>query len=193
MFNLIDINELSNNTLFDNIRLSDKLNKETVVNTIFEECGEFEPISFDVDVYKKNIKTFFMRHYEQFDRMVKALIIEYEPLENYDKRSEITTDYKHDGVTNDNGTVNETVTTDVSAFDSNTFQPSSKDTSANSTQNSKHDDVKDTTKVIERTHGNIGVTTSTQMLENEFNIRMKLDIYKSITDLFCKELMIPVW
>ena len=39
-------------------------------------------------------------------------------------------------------------------------------------------------------HGNIGVTTSQQMLASELQIRPKLNIYDLITDMFYKEFML---
>ena len=41
-------------------------------------------------------------------------------------------------------------------------------------------------------YGNIGVTTSQQMLESELELR-KWNIYEHITDLFIKDLLIPVY
>lgn len=44
-----------------------------------------------------------------------------------------------------------------------------------------------------RTHGNIGVTTSQQMLESEYTLRVKLDLIKTISDLFISDFCIMVY
>ena len=50
----------------------------------------------------------------------------------------------------------------------------------------------DTTSINSRTHGNIGVTTSQQMLQSELDIA-KWNIYEQITDLFISEFCIMVY
>ena len=44
-----------------------------------------------------------------------------------------------------------------------------------------------------RIHGNIGVTTSQQMLESEMQLRLKWNLIEQITDLFLQEFVIPVY
>ena len=43
-----------------------------------------------------------------------------------------------------------------------------------------------------RTHGNIGVTTSQQMLQSELDVQA-WNVYQHITDIFCKEMLITVF
>lgn len=44
-----------------------------------------------------------------------------------------------------------------------------------------------------RVHGNIGVTTSQQMLESEMVLRLKWNLYDQITDLFLTEFVLPIY
>lgn len=44
-----------------------------------------------------------------------------------------------------------------------------------------------------RVHGNIGVTTSQQMLESEMVLRLKWNLYNQITDLFLTEFVLPIY
>ena len=44
-----------------------------------------------------------------------------------------------------------------------------------------------------RVHGNIGVTTSQQMLESEMVLRLKWNLYEQITDLFLSEFVLPIY
>ena len=44
-----------------------------------------------------------------------------------------------------------------------------------------------------RVHGNIGVTTSQQMIESEMSLRAKYDIYKIISREFEREFLVQVY
>ena len=103
-------------------------------------------------------------------------MLTYEPIENYDKRSEITTA--------STGTLTSDTTNYVSAYDSSAFQNNLKD--------DRKDATTDNTKTIERTHGNIGVTTSQQMLQSEVDLWKAFNIYKLISEKFMFELMITL-
>lgn len=105
---------------------------------------------------------------------------------------------------------------EVSAFDASTYQPSGKNTTSNDgtdTMNNTGTDTVDYSGTIKddygegtsgsetensknthsgRIHGNIGVTTSQQMLQSELDLQ-KWNIYEHITDLFLEELTIMVY
>ena len=109
---------------------------------------------------------------------------------------------------------NNTTTNSVSAYDStnlvnesqsvdggNSSSSSNGSTTSSSTSNNNvrsdgivttndSDTYRDTK--TGRAHGNIGVTTSQQMLESELNIA-KWNVYKHITDLFMQEFCIMVY
>ena len=44
-----------------------------------------------------------------------------------------------------------------------------------------------------RVHGNIGVTTSQQMIESELSLRAKYDIYKIIAREFEREFLVQIY
>lgn len=98
----------------------------------------------------------------------------------------------------------------VSAFDSDSYQPhdknetdydslrnstSSGDTSENSSLNgnTKSKGTEDeASKHIGRVHGNVGVTTSQQMLTSELQLA-EWNLYEHITDIFLSEYVIPIY
>lgn len=84
------LNQEKNTSLFENIKLpvSDLLEKETLVNTIILECGEFETLYADAEFMKFATENFFSKHYRTFEKWVEALAIKYAPLENYDRIEE---------------------------------------------------------------------------------------------------------
>lgn len=286
-------------SLFDDIRLPDGVDKQTLVNTILVESGELEVMYTDGDFLKVAITTWFERKYAMLDRWIKAINIEYKPLENYN-RTERWTD-KSDGTTSNNGTKNsktnnsgtdtlegttsnngsrnsktnnsgsdtgtdtnnETIDntssdsttvgaqtssdeTKVSAFNTNEYSPSQKDESSigertdttsgtgkttasstftknneyanestvvdttedNGTVNNTNTHVSEST-IVDTTsdngtssntsehsgemYGNIGVTTSQQMLEAEMTLWGKIDIYRDTAEMFVQDFCIMIY
>lgn len=118
-----------------------------------------------------------------------------------------STDTSTDKTTNDL-TNSGTTTTDKSAFDDNDYSPYDKvtvnSTSGNNvdsthtntlqgnTTNTSSANNESETKRSGRTHGNIGVTTSQQMLQSELDIA-KFNLINQITDLFIKDFCVMTY
>ena len=118
------------------------------------------------------------------------------------------------GKDNFKGSGNSTSSDEISAYNSNSFQNDKKNTtnSSNSSETNTTDNNTRTDNLSEsnsntrtdnlsektnsdrkgRAHGNIGVTTSQQMLQSELDIA-KWNIYEQITDLFLSEFCIMVY
>ena len=137
---------------------------------------------------------------EKEANVFKALKLEYKPLENYNRiftkeQRERTTDaYNNETANSEN--INSTETMDNYAFNSadytsNTKSESTGATSGNTTQSGNNTKTFEVENYREQTSGNIGVTTSQQMLQSEIDLRtanqMKKLIYDDICDfLFAK-------
>ena len=196
-------------TLFDLLTLPVGISKDDLVDNIILQGGEFEVVYSDPVFMREAIGSWGRKCYNTFLRWITAQNIEYAPLENYD-RKEDWTDTGNKGVKTlgrrDNGNErsfdqyqNESET-QVSAYDSSTYQPSEKltetpsgkiidkfgeGTSSQETENNKvvHDG---------RIHGNVGVTTSQQMLQAEYEVA-RFNIIDQITDMFILEFCIPIY
>lgn len=118
-------------SLFDDIRLPNGVDKKTLVNTILVEAGEFEVIYTDGDFLKVAINTWFERKFNMIDRWIKAINIDYKPLENYN-RVEKWTD-KSNGTTSNNGTKNSKTNNSGSDNGTNTNKETVDNTSSGST------------------------------------------------------------
>ena len=206
----------SNNTLFDNLTLPDGIDKDLLIDNIVMEGGEFELVYANLDFMKSDIGVWSAKNYRTFEKWIKALNVEYNPLENYDRIEEW--EETHSGNKNGTTTTNEsstnsgsisnnqnnTSTNNVSAYDATTLVTESQNIDGGSSSSSSSGNTSSngtvTTNDSEsasdlrngRTHGNIGVTTSQQMLESELNIA-KWNVYKHITDLFMQEFCIMVY
>lgn len=175
--------------LFDAFKsLPESIDKDTLVNLILTEGGEFEPLYADAGMMKGQIELFVSQHLRTFTKWVEALAIEYNPLENYD-RMEDWTDVNHNSASS-SGNIGGSNTNSVSAYDTNGMSPH--DSSVSSSNSSSNGSSDGNSTHTGRTHGNIGVTTSQQMLQSQLDI-VRFNIYQQICDLFIDELLLAVY
>lgn len=192
------------NHLFDFLKLPEKLDKETLINNILLNCGEFEPLYADYDFLRFAIGTFSTKWQKTFERWLQIQEIEFNPIHNYDRYEEWTDNHastqkgnsKTEQTNKNTGTIENEKT--VSAYDSSTYQPQEKNTQKNDLTeklnngnefNNKEDiDIKHSGHL----YGNIGVTKSTEMAL-EYVDFAKWNIYDAITELFKVELTLPIY
>lgn len=84
---LIGLNNYSNGAIWDNIELPEGIDKELLINEILKENGEFCLIYGDMDFLKVQIQMFFKKWYSSFDKWIKVLTEDYEPLFNVDVKT----------------------------------------------------------------------------------------------------------
>ncbi len=174
--------------LFDGMILPDGIDKDVLIKNILLEGADFEVTYSNPYFLQEAIEVWAKKYYRTFEKWITALNIEYNPLENYDRQEEWHDDGKSTGTINTSQ--NDTVNTNTSAYDSSYYVPDAQSVSnGSSTSASNGTNTNDRTG---RAHGNIGVTTSQQMLESELDIA-KWNIYKHITDLFLQEFTIMVY
>ena len=186
--------------LFKNLTLPSGLTKDTLTSNILLEGGEFEVLYSNPYFLQTAIGTWAQREAATFQRWVDALAIQYAPLENYDRQESWTDTLDSDGTSTSRGTSDTTtsgsVTNDVSAYDSSGYQPKEKTTTSetidNDTTDSNTSTLDNTGVHTGRIHGNIGVTTSQQMLESELDLGY-WNIYSRITDMFLREFCILIY
>lgn len=187
-------------TLFENMIMPDGVDKDTVINVILQTSGEFETLYPNADFCKNIIGVISKKWNRTFTKWYDALQLEYDPIYNYD-RFEKWED-NSSGNTSDSGKSNgNTVAKSqndnlVTAFDRNTLVENERDTSESSgnDSNTYSNDGSHTDKSTHEGHlyGNIGVTTSQQMLESELDLA-EWNLYEHIADIFVRELCIPVY
>lgn len=146
------------NTLFNNIEVDSRLNKNLLLTYIFEYAGSNELRYSEPAILKMVIETFFKSKMPNYSRMLDALLEEYSPIENYDRIEEHTlnivktdnidksgnndyTDSRKTSSQSDesiNNSKNSTNENTVSAYNSTSYQPSEKNAATeagNSTDN----------------------------------------------------------
>ena len=86
-------------TLFDLLEVPEGIDKDKLIDNILLEAGERSVIYSDPDFLKNAIGVWSNTYQATFERWAKALAIEYDPLENYDRRENWTDDSTHSGST----------------------------------------------------------------------------------------------
>lgn len=187
-------------SLFDDIKLPDGLDHDTLRDVILLNCGEFEPLYPDWGFMAHAIRLFFDHWFFTFDKWQRAIEVEYDPLNNYDRYEETednTTGTENGTFTNTtNSSSSGTNEKKKSAYDSSSYQPYDQDLMSGQ-QDENGIGSSDTQKEQKYTHkahlyGNIGVTTSQQMLEQELDVA-RWNIYEQIADIFKTELTLFVY
>lgn len=186
--------------LFADAPLPVGVDRETLIDTILLRCGELEPLYADGLFFKSAVNSFFRKWYYTFDKWQRATEIEYNPLDNYDRHEEYTDvkksaengKFASKSTTVDDGT-NENK---KSAYDADTYQPYEQDKIDNTQtidgSGNNSTDRDETIKHTAHLYGNIGVTTSQQMLQSEYDIAA-WNIYEHIADIFMTELTLCIY
>ena len=160
-----------------------------------------------LDLTTEDFKQTYILHNEYMAenlyKMIQAYTSEYNPIENFNSISIRTENFGQqthifnkgsESITNNSGSSTDNTTEYVTSYDSNTFSESNKITQQNgekinTIENSNRED-RDTLEnysntISENKSGNIGVTTSHQMIESEIDLRLK-NIYDMYIDKFIK-------
>lgn len=180
-------------TIFDLLTVPDGLNKTTLIDNILLRSGEFEVLYPRPDFMKFSIGAFSRAWQPTFERWVKALSIEYDPLENYDRKEDWADIRSGTTSGSTSGTTGTTTTNKVSAYDAgDTLTTRSQDETNGSDSSTSSGSSTEGANHSGRIHGNIGVTTSQQMLISELDLGY-WNVYEKITDLFLTNFVIPVY
>ena len=178
--------------------------KQTVVGNILAECAELECLFPDAGTMRTMIGLWSKLNISVWNRIFTASKLEYNPIENYNRTElETISDDRTDTHSGTDSTLASSTVTNsgtdtninsVSSYDSNNYQPHDKSdlTHGHSVSDSgsssiTHGEVITHDGDITRnnhTSGNIGVTTSQQMLEQEIEVSAKLNVIKMIVESF---------
>lgn len=203
------------------INVPDPIDPGLVRSAIMVRCGLLTPVYGEPEVFTAQVTDWFTEKQWTFEHLVNILKAKYSPIENVDRYEDIktgrngkTTDV-HSGKDNrhftaaDSDTNSGTDTTEntISAENASTYQPDNKRTTTNGL---KTDYVKDQSTddtyghTITRTddgdetriahlHGNVGVTSNVQLIEEELRLLDTFDPYKWIAAQFETEFMLMLY
>ena len=227
-------------TLFENFQIPEALDKTVLIDNLLLDCAELEVLYPDLDFLKIIIGRWSEKSLPVWDKLYKTTVLEYDPIENYNRieeweetgkenTTETGTDTTIDtgketgtGSGNSSGTSNgDTTNAGTSvlsnvAFNTDVFKDTSKQTDNNTSTTENTSSSKMSTSFENNTnksstltrnmahggdnnvkhtghiHGNIGVTTSQQMIQSEREVAL-FNIYDVIIADFKAKFCIGVY
>ena len=174
-------------TLFDLLTLPDGLSKDDLINNICSQLAELELLYPNPEVMKGLIGIWSNSSQYEWNKLYQSMKLEYNPIDNYDRTETRTLNSQGSGNSADGGSdrFSGNGTGKVSGFNSQT--PVTRDENINSSTNTYgKTNTESFTKIDTesiRSKGNIGVTTSQQMLQQERDIA-KFNLYDIIAEEF---------
>lgn len=174
----------TNGNLFADAEFPEGIDTDVLIDNILLRCGEMCPIWTDPAFMRDMIGIWSKKWSRTFERWLIAYNKEYDPLYNYDRHEEI----EDTNSAENSGEDSSTVTNTRSAYDSSAYEPHDQSEVSGETSSSTSGEYSREAHM----YGNIGVTTSQQMLEAEYQISA-WNIYEAITDLFMQEFCIMIY
>lgn len=180
-------------TLFDGVTLPEGMDKTLMVNQIIRQSGDLFPYYQVPPEVKTAITEWFTRRKDNFAKLWQGFTSDYNPIENYDRHEDSTETPNITHTLVNSGEDASTNEAEVQGYNAAEYVPNSR-TKSNGTSSTNGTDTETGTRTYtSRIHGNIGVTTSAQMLEGELALRRSLDIYALIAEEFETDNLIQVY
>lgn len=171
--------DVYNITLFRNTEKEVIISGFDIAHTLLHDYAHFR--AYSVETYVEWIFewTRFVRiHTHDLERIYTALYTEYSPLENYDKNSTIT-NVGSTGANSENP-----FTTRLYQVSDDTVNNTGDDAFIPQTKTTSEGKTDTNNTMTEHTHGNIGVTKSTDMLRDEVVTRIQYSLIETIVRMF---------
>lgn len=180
-------------TLFDGVVLPEGMDKTLMVNQIIRQSGDLFPYYQVPPEVKTAITEWFTRRKDNFAKLWQGFTAEYNPIENYDRQEDSTETPNITHTLSNSGQDASTNEADVQGYNGTDYVPNSRTKSSGTSSTNGTDTESGTRTYTSRIHGNIGVTTSAQMLEGELALRKSMDIYALIAAEFETDNLIQVY
>lgn len=184
------------NTLFDGMALPNNVSRETMIDNILLETAELECIYPSAPFFKLALNMWSAMEVEKWTKLEATQNYEYDPIENYNRIEEWSDTATATGTGTAKGkntSLNEN-RMEVWGYNSNTSVPQNRAT-ANNTDNVENTSTASSEQSgthTGRIHGNIGVTTTQKMIQEERKV-LDWDIHHYIIDEFKRRFCILVY
>ena len=158
--------------MFDNMTLPDGVDRGTLVSNLVVECAELEVLFPDPVWMAKTIEKWSQKEAPIWEKLLETTKLEYDPISNYDRKEEWTDENKSTGSSSGK----------VAAFNAGDLvEANGAETSvSNSSSHKGH------------VSGNVGVTTSQEMIEAERKV-VRFNIYDYIIQTFQRRFCLLVY
>ena len=201
-------------SMLDGVTLpSDDLDADLLKSVIVERCGLLTPLYSEPETMKQVISIWFRSHQWNIAHVIDLIKTSYKPLENYDRHEDLergktdtrnrsenrTQEYSENG----DITTNEETERKVAAFNTSEYSPADHTVSDSRTRSETSGDTSGSTTgteagsenehAVNYIHGNIGVTTTQAMFQEELALLGGFNAYQFIAEMFSKDLMLSIW
>lgn len=188
------------NTIFNELVLPEGMNKQVYINNLLMETAEMEVLFSNPTTMRSVIGIWSSAHLDSWTKMWNTTKLEYNPIENYDRQEDWTdnnqTNSKVQSVDEGKGKNHSTDISKAAGFDSGNLVTSGQndnDSTNVSTQTGNSvGESNEKLKHTGRVHGNIGVTTSQQMIEEERRVA-DWNMYEYLIDKFKQQFLLLVY
>ena len=174
---------------------------QKLINSSFERLEKYEDDGVINDALLELVKIIHHKYQLKWNKLYDAITTDYKPLDNYNMEEKETPDITKTKTVNSNivtTTTDDISETDVYGFNSSDAVPNGKQTrNGTVTVSGDEDDNVETdtesgTRTLNRS-GNIGVTTSQQMLQSEIDLRNNYNFTNQLMDDMDSELCLLVY
>lgn len=207
-------------TIMDNFTVPDGIDSRLALDTIYQRCGLTPLYHPDPAWLKFYVGRWCSKNAKTWEELYKTTIQDYNPIYNYDRTEETTdtrrgtrklsedtsSNTKQNGDTSVTDTSSDSSEHTLSADNSDSYEPGYKDVSSRqdtqASESSNRVDVTGDRAVDEttgetyshklRAYGNIGVTTTQEMLEAQRKV-VRYNIYDEIADSFKNEFCLYIY
>lgn len=207
-------------TIMDSFTVPDGIDRQLALDTIYQRCGLTPLYHPDPAWLKFYVGRWCSKNAKTWEELYKTTIQDYNPIYNYDRTEETTdtrsgtrklsedtsSNTKQNGDTSVTDTSSDSSEHTISADNSDSYEPGYKDVSSREdTQTSESSNRVDVTgdRAVDETtgetyshklraYGNIGVTTTQEMLEAQRKV-VRYNIYNEIADSFKEEFCLYIY
>lgn len=186
------------NTLFDSFIVPKAMEnlKDTIIDSICLGTQELEVLYPSVPTLQYAIGVWCKAMISVWEKMYNTTVLEYNPIENYNRTETITESEKRNDTltsttesTGNSEQINQNVAFNNTDFANNEKNMVNNDTSLTGNTNNAYNTDRTTTN---STKGNIGVTTSQQMIEQERQVS-EFNIVQFIVDDFKQRFCLMIY
>lgn len=181
------------------------IESDFVENYFLKKYGEWYTVNNSFLGFKSDFDYYNLNKVEDLKRMLDAYFSEYKPLDNYNGTETIKETYGKQKETNIDGERTDTniigneqttSTDSVTSFETTNFSETGKNITTNDSRtdrvtkgsqtNTRENDAYENTITTTKS-GNLGITTSQQMIESELALRLKMNVKERYLDEFIAE------
>ena len=178
--------------LFDNLQLPAEISKTGLIYNILERCGDFPLLYPDWSFMQLMIGVWSRNCQDVIIKLLVSTKFEYNPINNYDRKSTVTRQRTASSTTeSESNSTNENIGAQTS-FNSDSFKNTDKSNASAESTDSATSNGNENEQVVENTAGNIGVTSTQELIEQERKVA-RFNIYDVITEDFKNRFCIEIY